>query len=116
MFYTHHFAHHETLSRAHSWLTRLGFRADRPNTHTEGIPRLTLSVEPSRLAEVVMLLNAVERSDPEGWPSFWENARKSHPGSVTHECTPTPEAARPKTVPIGWHPVDKAPEPLLQMR
>ncbi len=115
MYYTHHFAHPETLSRAHSWLTRLGFGADRMDAHAEGTPRLALRVEPSELAEVVMLLNAVERSDPDGWPSFWENALKNPSCPAMPEYPPTAEAVRPKTVPIGWHPVDRAPEALPQL-
>lgn len=112
MYFTHHFSRHETLSRAHSWLTRLGFDPDRLHAHTEGTPRLAVNVPPSRHAEFVMLLNAVERSDPDGWPSFWKTAQQSHPVIETTPAPAEPEVTRPRTVPIGWHPVDNATDTL----
>ena len=70
MYMTHTFAHHETLSRAHSWLTQLGFRP-RHAAQASGVPRLVIVDEPQRLAAAKMLINAAENADPDGSPSFW---------------------------------------------
>ena len=37
VFYSHHFAHRDTLSRAHSWLTQLGFHPQRIQDHATWI-------------------------------------------------------------------------------
>jgi hypothetical protein len=71
MYMTHTFAHHETLSRAHSWLTQLGFHP-RQGAQTPGVPRLVLVDEPQRLAAAKMLINAAENADPAGFTSFWD--------------------------------------------
>ena len=34
---------------------------------------------PAQSAEAEMIFKAAERSDPDGWPSFWELARMPHP-------------------------------------
>jgi len=104
MYWTHHFAHHETLRRARSWLIALGYTPDRMEVHPDGVPRLAVLVSPDELAEIEMVINAVERTDPEGWPSFWDVARQDR-------VYPTAPAAadggigRPADV-IGWHPPD----------
>jgi hypothetical protein len=71
MYMTHTFAHHETLSRAHSWLTQLGFHP-RHGTQASGVPRLVIVDEPHRLAAAKMLINAAESTDPDGFTSFWD--------------------------------------------
>jgi hypothetical protein len=71
MYMTHTFAHRETLSRAHSWLTQLGFRP-REGAHSSGVPRLVIVDEPHRLAAAKMLINAAENADPDGFTSFWD--------------------------------------------
>jgi hypothetical protein len=107
MYFTHHFAHHETLSLAHSWLTRLGFKPRKIATETSGIPRIVLNVEPQRLDAVCLLISAAERNDPDGFPSFWDEARQSRitPKDQDHEGTP-PERRRRQSTVIGWHPLD----------
>ncbi len=89
MYYIHHFAHHETLRRACDWLGQLGFHPDRPMPGDADVPWLTISVPTSQLAEVELLVNAAENSDPLGWPSFWDEAGRrtaawmSHPAGRT---------------------------------
>ena len=45
MYLTHTFAHRETLSRAHGWLTRLGFHPREVHAPKSSIPRLMVPVE-----------------------------------------------------------------------
>ncbi len=78
MYYIHHFAHHETLRRACDWLGQLGYRPSVPGPGEAASPWLTLNVPTARLAEVELLVNAAENSDPLGWPSFWDEARLPH--------------------------------------
>jgi hypothetical protein len=70
MYMTHTFAHRETLSRAHSWLTQLGFHP-RQAAPTSGVPRLVIVDDAHRLAAAKMLINAAENADPDGFTSFW---------------------------------------------
>ena len=104
MYWTHHFAHHDTLKRARWWLERMGFTPDRMEVHQEGVPRIALIVSPFELAEVEMLIHAVERTDPEGWPSFWHLARQEHRGAAP-AAEPALESPR-RFEAIGWHPPD----------
>jgi hypothetical protein len=71
MYMTHTFAHHETLSRAHSWLTQLGFHP-REVAPTSRVPRLVIVDDPHRIAAAKMLINAAENADPDGFTAFWE--------------------------------------------
>ena len=104
---THEFAHPETLDRARRWLIQAGFDSSRVHAHTQGIPRLAVAVEPGEMAEVAMLIDAAESSDPDGFPSFLELARQRH-------IYPQPEksddsvavAARSASFVIGWRPID----------
>jgi hypothetical protein len=107
MYYTHHFAHHETLLRACDWLDRLGFHPER-TTEPDVTPRLSMPVSVSQLAKVEMIISAVEKTDPEGWPSFWDEARLAHsaPKSAARvEDSPTTSTRGI----IGWHPIDAHP-------
>ncbi|WP_422925578.1 hypothetical protein [Singulisphaera sp. PoT] len=107
MFFTHHFAHQETLTRAHFWLTRLGFNEHEMQAHTHGTPRLTLSVESPRLPEVRLLINAVERSDPDSFASFWVEAKKHHPSEdFSNEVVDATGSQTLHANTIGWHPPD----------
>jgi len=117
MYFTHHFAHEETLSRARSWLTRLGFSPHEIQTHTQGSPRLSLSVNAQRLPEVRFLINALERSDPDSFASFWEEAKKTHPcQSVAEEVDAAEPCVRPHAGTIGWHPPDWSLMPESELR
>lgn len=108
MFFTHHFAHQETLTRAHSWLTQLGFSEHEMRTYTHGTPMLTLSVEPTRLPEAQLVINAVERSDPDSLSGFWAEAKKEHQ-HVEEPVAEIDDATHDHvshTNTIGWNPPD----------
>lgn len=105
MYYTHHFAHHETLRRACDWLGRFGFHPQHVASADDGTPRLSLPVGVAALAEVEMLINAVEQSDPEGWPSFWDEARLAHATPRAADRDEDGPATSGRAV-IGWHPID----------
>lgn len=107
MYYTHYFANNESMLRARDWLSKLGFGPENMESHTHGIPRLSVAVEWDRWPVVEMLINAVERSDPRGWPGLWD---------VTHQAPVYPaarmdegmaEASPVGTTAIGWHPNDR---------
>jgi hypothetical protein len=104
MYYTHHFAHQETLRRACDWLGAFGYPTWEIERQFGGVPMLGLSVDAGRMGEVEMLINALESSDPEGWPSFWDEARVSHLWS----SPPDEEHVAKQPSPIGWHPLDKS--------
>ena len=106
MYFTHHFARPETLARAHSWLTQVGFDPGQTEMHTAGIPRIVMVVEPRRLSAVQMLINVAERSDPDGFPSFWDEARQPHSAPTTPDdgAPNAPREGHPSV--IGWHPID----------
>jgi hypothetical protein len=71
MYLSHTFAHHETLSRAHTWLTQLGFHP-RQVAPDSSVPRLGIVDEPYRMAAAKMLISAAENSDPDGFTSIWD--------------------------------------------
>ena len=114
MYLTHTFAHHETLSRAYSWLAHLGFHPRRIDSPASAVARLMIPVAPDRLAAAQMLINAVESADADGFPSFWHK-----PGSVVSDqlsnlrtpismddTTAAPPQGKPQSSVIGWHPLD----------
>jgi hypothetical protein len=103
MYLTHTFAHRETLTRAHSWLTRHGFH---PRHNTSGVPRIMIVDEPYRLAAAKMLINAAESADPDGFPGLWDEARLPHHPAQEYVADLRPEPARPRRSAIGWHPMD----------
>lgn len=108
MYLTHTFANRETLSRAHSWLTKLGFDTRQFGAQDSSSPRLVIVGEPQRLDAARMLINAAENSDPDGFATFWHQASASHPHRLPLDCQPddhTTKAARPASA-IGWHPLD----------
>jgi len=103
----HQFAHVETLERARRWLLEAGFDASRIEAHTQGIPRLALAVQPGESAEVEMIIDAAESTDPEGNPSFWDLARQKHIYFQAAETSgATPEEGQPHSFVVGWRPVD----------
>jgi hypothetical protein len=107
MYLTHTFAHPETRSRAHSWLTHLGFRSrqlDAPGGHTH---RLMIPLEADRLAAAQMLINAVESADAAAFPSFWDKAEPHLNAQGQFGDTSAPsQQVRPHSSVIGWHPLD----------
>lgn len=106
MYYTHHFSNHETLSRARTWLSRLGFGPESIETHTDGIPRIAMAIEPAEWPGVEMLLHAVERSDPQGSPGLWDVAAQAHVYPEPGQDWALAEPAGPRSTVIGWHPPD----------
>jgi hypothetical protein len=108
MYYTHHFAHHSTLRRACQWLDHLGLHPEYASGPEEGNHRLCLAVDRGQLAEVELLINALENADPEGWPSFWDEARLAYSAPAPRvKLDAAPSSNRP--IPIGWHPIDAIP-------
>ena len=108
---THHFAHPETLQLARRWLVQLGFDPCQIETHTDGIPRIAIAVEPNRVAEAEMVINAAEQTDPDAWPSFWDMARQEHVYPAMTGSHDAPEVHPPHRQAVGWHPqVDVAAE------
>ena len=107
MYLTHTFAHRETLSRAHGWLTRLGFHPLEVHAPESSIPRLMIPVGPDRLAAAHMLINVAESADPDGFPSFWDKTEA--PPGTTSGHTGDIYSGRPRSPQssvIGWHPLD----------
>jgi hypothetical protein len=106
MLLTHTFAHRETLSRAHSWLTQVGFHPRQIESPTAASPRIVLVDEPHRLAAAKMLINAAEHADPDGFPGLWDRVPQPHfTPNAHHEGTPS-ESSKPNSSAIGWHPLD----------
>ena len=107
MYLTHTFAHRETLSRAHGWLTRLGFHPREVHAPKSSIPRLMIPVEPDSLAAAQMLINAAESADPDGFPSFWDKT-EALPGTASqyHGDMDSGRPRSPQSSVIGWHPLD----------
>jgi hypothetical protein len=106
MYYTHHFAHPKTLARVKTWLTRLGLDRRQIESHATGTPRIALRVEPPRLDAIRMLINAVERTDPDGFPSFWEIAKQPYHAPDEAELGEASPPRERMTEVIGWHPID----------
>ncbi len=107
MYLTHTFAHRETLSRAHDWLTRLGFHPRQIVAETSTIPRLMIPVDPESLAAAQMLINAAESADPDGFPSVWDKAESPQGArkNRSHYKTSEPDG-EPRSSVLGWHPLD----------
>jgi hypothetical protein len=110
---THQFAHLDTLERARRWLAQAGFDPSRIEVHPQGIPRLAVAIEPGEYAEVELVIDAAESTDPEGNPSFWDLARQKH---IYLQREPASEQTSPPTDPrsfmIGWRPIDSEREVL----
>jgi hypothetical protein len=109
MYFTHHFAHRETLARFKTWLDRVGIEHREVKTQASGMPRIALTIEPGRADAIRMMINAVERSDPDGFPSFWEMASQPHHAPADPASVAAQEPSRPSSTAIGWHPHDPAP-------
>jgi hypothetical protein len=110
---THHFAHLETLELARRWLVQLGFDPGLIETHTDGVPRIAVAVQPEESAEVELVINAAELTDPNAWPSFWDVARQDHIYPEHDAKAGELPLHHARTTAIGWHPEDRgAPEPV----
>jgi hypothetical protein len=104
---TREFAHLETLERAKRWLIEVGFHPSRIEVHTQGTPRMTVTVEPGQADEVERVLDAVCSGDPDESPGFWDHSR--HPLGISKQQKPAHLAAdvtHSETFHIGWKPLD----------
>jgi hypothetical protein len=105
---THSFASRDTLLRAVRWLMLLGFDPGEIEVNEEGVHRVSVLASSSQSAATAeRIFGAVECSDPEGWPSFWDLSRKTF---EPREIVPSPivlNVPPVKTAPIGWHPQDE---------
>jgi len=108
---THQFAHLETLDRARRWLVHAGFDPSQIEVMTDGIPRIAIKLEPGQAAEAAQILDAVEQTDPQGLPSFWDLARQPHvhPEHATVAETPATEMEA-KSFVIGFRVPDDRPD------
>ncbi len=105
---THHFAHLDTLDRAYRWLLQVGISPGRIDAHREGAPWLTVRVGSGEKSAAEMIFEAAERTDPDGWPSFWELSRLPHPHFETNPVDVTGSSVvTAKPSPVGWHPPDR---------
>jgi hypothetical protein len=105
---TFEFAHPETLDRARRWLIQVGFSVNRIEAHLLGIPRLAVAVEPGEAAEVEMLIDAVEASDPDRFPSFLHVAQQRRVYSQSERLDEsTQQRAESVSFAIAWHAVDQ---------
>lgn len=106
MYFIHHFAHLKSLARAQEWMSYLGFGPCELQVHPSATPWMTVSIDAAQRAEVQLLINALERSEPNSFPSFWDLGRRPAL-AVRHVRTDAPESSeRPKASSIGWHPPD----------
>ena len=108
MYYTHHFAHHETLRRACEWLGAFGYQPSEIEPHFGGVPTLGLAVEPGRIGGVELLVNALESSDPEGWPGFWDEPKLPRHWASTPGEEHRLDGVVKRPSPVGWHPIDSS--------
>jgi hypothetical protein len=104
---THEFAHLETLERVRRWLIQAGIDPSRIQVHTAGVPRIVVAVEPGEDAEVERVIDAAERGDPDGRPSFWDVAIKERETAEKHTpCRSGEEAAKSESFDVSWQPLD----------
>lgn len=108
LYVTHHFAHSETLDRARRWLIQAGVSPDRMHVHRQGVPSLSVVVEPAEVDGIEMVIHAAENKDPDGLPSFWDLARLE-PEELGNATEEVPTLTVPETPPhfvLAWHPID----------
>ena len=108
---THQFAHLETLDRARRWLVHAGFDPSQIEVMSDGIPRIAIKLAPGQAAEAAQIIDAVEQTDPQGLPSFWDLARQPHvhPELATVVETQATEMEA-KTFVIGYRIPDDRPD------
>ena len=105
---THQFAHPETLERARRWLVQAGFDPAQIHAMTHGIPRIAVLLAPGQGAEAELIIDAAERTDPQGLPSFWDLARQEHVHPDQHTTTdPVPRELESQTFVVGYRVSDR---------
>jgi len=108
---THQFAHLETLDRARRWLVHAGFDPSQIEVMADGIPRIAVKVSAGQAAEAALIIDAVELTDPQGLPSFWDLANQPHVHREQATVAETPaEPMESKTFVVGFRIPDDRPE------
>ncbi len=109
---THQFANTETLDRARRWLVHAGFEPSRIEFVSVGVPRIAVKVGSGEAAEASLIIDAAELSDPHGFPSFWDLARRySLLAKREPEPRPAPLVSRePGSFAVGYRVPDERPE------
>ena len=79
---------------------------------TDGIPRIAVRVAPGEGAVAEFIIDAVELTDPQGLPSFWDIAKQELTHTKVH---PSGEHAAPRdlqsrTFVVGYRVPDDRPE------
>jgi hypothetical protein len=104
---THQFSHVETLERARRWLIQAGIDPSRIEAHAVGIPRISVTVDGPEAAEVQLVIDVAESSDPDGAPGIWDLARQKHIERQGVEQTVAPvTVAHSESFVVGWRPQD----------
>ena len=102
MLFSHRFGSVETLARAEHWLTELGFQVVKSVEPAHDRSRLTLNVDFSKASAALALIDSIEQSDPEGWPSFMTLPKTLHHHDAhTLHGHHDPEHG-PRHTPIHW--------------
>ena len=101
MFISHRFGSVETLSRARRWLTTLGFEVAPFDPQTHDSSRLSLRVDLSEASAVLTLIDAIEQTDPEGWPSLMTSPKALHHHDAHAFWRHDPQHG-PSHTPIHW--------------
>jgi hypothetical protein len=103
MLFSHRFGSVETLNRAQHWLTELGFEVVKNSEPAHDVSRLTLSVDFSKAAAALALIDSIERSDPEGWPSHSSPSRTPHDKPSQPAICAHGHHDHKSCTPICWH-------------
>jgi len=103
---THRFAHVETLQRVHRWLVQMGFEPSHIEVHTSGTPWIALELQPAQWVEAELLIDAAERTDPQGQPGFWDVVILPHDVDTGAGPVADQLCHRTMTTVIGWHDPD----------
>ena len=105
---SHSFASRDTLLRAVRWLMLLGFDPGEIEVNEEGLPRVSVRASSGQsVTTAERVFAAVESSDPDGWPSFWDLSRKNFEPPTLDPSRIVAKAPSATTAPIGWHPQDE---------
>jgi hypothetical protein len=103
---TRQFSHLETLERARRWLAQAGIDPSHIEVHTHGPLRITVAVAAGEATEVEHILDVAESSDPDGTPSFWDQAASQHVYPQQPPTEPNAAAPRSESFVVGWRPLD----------
>jgi len=108
MLFSHRFGSVETLTRAKNWLTHHGFEVVNANEPSHDVSRLTLNVDFSQASAAFALIDSIERSDPDGWPSYSTPPRSIHSHAPHADTCSQGHHDHRSCTPICWHPREEA--------